>query len=506
MLQAGNNLFFFGATGKRPLKFAGSWYQAEADKLDRDMQAYAGYAAPVLEKQLRDKRQILAIVAPHAGYMYSGKTAACSYLPLKGKGIKRVFLLGPSHYKGFHGAALTRDKAFATVYGELKCDTEILDDLKDNILFQDQTEAHHQEHSLEMQLAFVRATFGDVKIVPLLIGKLDNVYEAEYIAGELSSHLRDGDLIVVSSDFTHIGPRFAYQPFEGDKDWRAELKEMDMEAAGYLERRDLDGFFQFYKRTDDTICGIYSLFVMLALLPSDARGTLLDYSTSQTHTAEDDDNSVSYMSLVFSSDKSWSELSSKSQKMVPLSQEEKEVMLRIARRTLEVFVRTGRSPSLEEIERELNIVVPSRLNIPHGVFVTLYKRDSGQKNLRGCIGYIFPIKSLCQGIVDNTISAASKDPRFLPVAPSELESLTIDINVLTAPHKVASYKDIVIGEDGILLKARGRQSVFLPSVATEFGWGVEETLTQLSLKAGLSAEAWRQDARFEVFRSESFEE
>lgn len=469
------------------------------------MRSFADYATARIKNS---PGKILAIVAPHAGYLYSGKTAACSYLPLKDKGIKRVFLLGPSHYKGFHGAALTRDKTFATVYGELKCDTEILDELKENILFNDQTDAHHQEHSLEMQLAFVRATFGDVKIVPILIGRLDSTYEAEYIARELSAHLEDGDLIVVSSDFTHIGPRFAYQPFADSENWRAELKKLDMEAVSYLERKDLEGFFQFYKRTDDTICGIYSLFVMLALLPDDARGDLLDYSTSQAHTAEDDENSVSYMSLVFSSQKSWSQVTAQSLAVEALPPEDKEAMLKIARRTLDVFVKSGRSPSLEEVERDLNLISSSRLNIPHGVFVTLYKKEAGGKgkSLRGCIGYIFPIKPLSQAIVDNTISAASKDPRFLPVAPSELESLSIDINVLTAPHRVKSYKDIVIGEDGILLKARGRQSVFLPSVATEFGWGLEETLTQLSLKAGLAADAWQHDGKFEVFRSQSFEE
>lgn len=108
--------------------------------------------------------------------------------------------------------------------------------------------------------------------------------------------------------------------------------------------------------------------------------------------------------------------------------------------------------------------------------------------------------------MENTISAASMDPRFEPVSKEELEKLEIEITVLSPPRPVASYKDIRIGTDGILLKASGRQSVFLPHVATEYGWTIEETLRQLSQKAGLAPDAWQKNARFEVFQGQSIEE
>ncbi len=521
-------LFLFGSTGKRSLRFAGTWYEAEPAKLSRQIESFLAAAGEKESKIPVPQGQVLAVVAPHAGYMFSGKTAAYSYLAASksagsGQKIKRVFLLGPSHYKGFHGAALTLDKSFQTVLGELTVDTEVVEELRQNILFQEATKAHQQEHSLELQLAFIKACFGDVKIVPVLVGQLDDSFEARFIARELRQHLEDGDLVVVSSDFTHFGPRFEYEPFpyESGGRFREKLKALDMEALRYLERNDLEGFMQFYKRTDDTICGVYALCVLLALLPEDSRGYLLDYKTSRDVLAvqdkldsdsdldlpaADDPHSVSYMAVEFRSpESSWNKLRETALAPEPLTKDERKNLLKLARTTLDVFVRTGKTPALAELTGEHGIVLSERLKLPHGVFVTLHKNEKGERSLRGCIGYIFPIKPLYQGVIENTISAASRDPRFLPVAPSELKNLEVEVSVLTPPHKIARYEDIKIGEDGILLKCRGRQAVFLPSVATEYGWGLEETLKQLSLKAGLSEDAYKGDAKFEVFRSEMIE-
>ncbi len=152
-----------------------------------------------------------------------------------------------------------------------------------------------------------------------------------------------------------------------------------------------------------------------------------------------------------------------------------------------------------------------------GAFVTLYKMKKSvdhsaaivsraDKDLRGCIGYIFPVKSLVQAVIENAIGSASRDYRFEKVKANELDNLLIDINVLTPPKRVDSYDKIRIGTDGVLMYKQGRQSVFLPSVATEFGWDLDQTLSQLSLKAGLSADAWKQGAHFDTFQSISFEE
>lgn len=489
-------MFLFGGS-KRPLKFAGTWYQSDPASLSEQIDGYLATAREGAANSISQNQKLLAIVAPHAGYSYSGRTAACSYLAAKDKGVKRVFLFGPSHYKGFRGAGLSADKSFATVYGDLSVDMAVVDDLKDSILFCDQTVAHRNEHSLELQLAFIKATLGDVTIVPILLGHLDNQEEARLIASEISRHLRDGDLIVVSSDFTHIGPRFGYEPFKSD--FKANLKALDMEALSYLEKNDLDGFFGFYKKTEDTICGVYALSVLMALLPPESRGTLLDYRTSQDFKEEDDVSSVSYMSIAFSAATGWSDHKDENE---TLSQSEQESLIELARHTLNEFIVKGVKDSRFELSPS------AKLKRPAGAFVTLYKRQypGAKRSLRGCIGYVMPVKSLEQTVKENTIAASSLDPRFEPVSKDELDQIEIEITVLSPPKPVASYKDIRIGTDGILLKASGRQSVFLPQVATEYGWTLEETLRQLSQKAGLAPDAWQKNARFEVFQGQSIEE
>jgi MEMO1 family protein len=502
----------FRLANKRPLKFAGSWYEADPKRLATQLDQYnsgaQGKVAP-FENQLNGQ-SVLAVVAPHAGYAFSGQTAACSYLAPEGKKIKRVFLLGPSHYVGFPGAAVTSDKSFATVFGDLNVDLAAVAALQKSGEFHELADVHRQEHSLEMQLAFIKRDFGNVKIVPILIGRLDSSVEARQIALHIKRLLRDGDLIAVSSDFTHFGPRYGYTPFKGD--FSDNLKKLDMEAFSYLQNNDLDGFFSFYKRTDDTICGVYALSVLLALLPDQARGHLIDYRTSRDSIVEDSENSVSYLSIAFASPQNWSEAASANQS-TPLSEADKRTLVALARATLAkcVMKGDGETPAF----KDLDVPVSERLKQEQGVFVTLFKpgqapgTTSGArqgKELRGCIGYIMPVKPLYQAVVDNATAAATRDHRFAPLRPDELDDLEIEISVLTNPYPVSGPSEIRVGTDGVLLFCQGRQSVFLPHVATEFGWDLDETLGQLAVKAGLPKQAWKgSDAHFEVFQAESID-
>lgn len=512
LLNRNNGAVMFGSA-KRPLKFAGTWYDANSKRLSEQIERYLVEVRPEIEKAnlLADagpseqEKQVLAIIAPHAGYMFSGRTAAAGYLAASKNKVKRVFLLGPSHYQSFHGVALSSARSFATVFGDLEVDTAVVDDLGQTILFQMRPDVHAQEHSLELQLAFIRKVLGKVKIVPLLLGRIDDAAEASFLGNKIGEHLQDGDLIVVSSDFTHFGPRYDYIPFQDHFPER--VKALDLEAFSHLSKPDLGGFFSFYKRTDDTICGVYAIATLLAMLPPKTEGVLLDYRTSRDHVAEDDMNSVSYMAVAFVNQGGWKEaLAEKhSAAAAPLTDAEKQSLLKLARQTLETFVRSGKEPQLDD-----DIELTEKLRSPHGAFVTLYKFPHGlahDKELRGCIGYILPIKPLYQSVIDNAVGAASRDFRFPAVEADELSQIHIDINVLTPPRKVSGYKDIRLGVDGILLTVSGKQAVFLPAVATEYGWTLEETLDQLALKAGLSASAWKSPAaRFEVFQSEAFEE
>ena len=153
----------------------------------------------------------------------------------------------------------------------------------------------------------------------------------------------------------------------------------------------------------------------------------------------------------------------------------------------------------EDIEVQIGRL-PKVFEKQFGVFVTLHKDGM----LRGCIGNILPYQNLMLSLWGRAQDAALNDPRFDPVTPDELSQLHYEISILTPPEPVDGPNDIVIGRHGVILQKNGRQAVFLPQVAPEQGWNIEQTLTALSLKAGLKRDDWREGAQFSVIEAQVF--
>ncbi len=182
-----------------------------------------------------------------------------------------------------------------------------------------------------------------------------------------------------------------------------------------------------------------------------------------------------------------------------ISEIDKKKLLILARAVLKACVHHHSVPSPESLDMALS----SFLKEPRGAFVTLYSMNSAAKMLRGCIGTILPAQPLYQAVIKNTIAAALYDPRFSPVREEELSKITLEINILTKPRRIASREEIQLGRDGIIFHLGKEQSVFLPSVPIEFHWNLPQTLSQLALKAGLPVDAWQSgEAWFELFQSE----
>ena len=151
---------------------------------------------------------------------------------------------------------------------------------------------------------------------------------------------------------------------------------------------------------------------------------------------------------------------------------------------------------------DLDFTASESMKPPRAAFVTLKK--NGQ--LRGCVGDIFPQRPLYKSVISNAIYAALRRPAFPATQKDEYDQIKIEISALTPPTPVASWQDIRIGTDGMVLNKDGRSAVFLPQVAPEQGWDLETTLGHLSLKAGLPADAWKQGASFHVFQADVFGE
>jgi len=177
-----------------------------------------------------------------------------------------------------------------------------------------------------------------------------------------------------------------------------------------------------------------------------------------------------------------------------LTDTEKKELLRIARHSLESAVKGGPKPESKAMSEALGQ--------ERGVFVTLKK----QGDLRGCIGYLQPVKPLCIAVGEMAVSAGTGDPRFSPVVEDELSGITIEISVLSPMKQIRTAEEIEVGRDGIYIVKDYYSGVLLPQVATEYGWDRERFLEETCMKAGLPPDAWQEDAKIYVFSAEIFGE
>lgn len=327
VIFAGGCLLFFGlykifwlAEGEtvRQPRFAGRWYYGNREHLKEEL---TNFEAQIDSNGLVNKEhiarlyqneaiippgKIIAIISPHAALRYSGLAAAHGYAAVKSnnvpQNIKRIILLGPAHHRNLYGAYLPRAEAFSCPLGAIKIDQDAIQALSRHTIFKCDDDVHNREHSLEMQLPFIAHTFPNTKIVPILIGTGPRNGQAELdtIAGQIKRELKEDDLVIVSSDFTHWGKYYQYLPFQSDV--TNNIHKLDSEALETIIRKDCSGFWSFRKRTRDTICGFNAIYVLLAILPADSKIALLDYYTSQEPSGQeelvDNDRSISYVSAV----------------------------------------------------------------------------------------------------------------------------------------------------------------------------------------------------------------
>jgi AmmeMemoRadiSam system protein B/AmmeMemoRadiSam system protein A len=469
---------------------AGTWYEGEPKALKKQIMGFLNTVdVPEIHGTIR------ALISPHAGYLYSGKTAAHGFKTLLGSEYKRVIVLAPSHYARFEGGSILDVTHYETPLGTLPLDREACDELLHEEFFTTVPSAHGQEHSLELQLPFLQCALKDgFKLIPIVIGEIRSSWY-EPMAECLLSFWDEETLIVTSSDFTHYGANFGYLPFK--KDIPENLKKLDLGAVQKILDVNYKGFESYVRKTGATICGrkpITLLLTMAAL--RNAKGHLLTYTTSGALTG-DFSHSVSYASIGFTIPETSGGKSSE-QEFGSLSKEEEETLIRLARHTLKIFLAKGKKP------KDLSgFAITENLKRDLGVFVTLKKKD----RLRGCIGYLKGIMPLYQAVIDNTISAASRDPRFPPVTPSEEAKLHIEISVLSPLRRVTDVEDIVVGRDGLIISRGLQKGTLLPQVPVEQGWDRIQFLEQACRKAGLPENAYEDsDTIIERYTAQVFGE
>jgi AmmeMemoRadiSam system protein A len=361
-------------------------------------------------------------------------------------------------------------------------------------LFQDVPAAYQTEHSVQIEVPLLQYKLGDFKLVLIVAGQCSHSAVAQ--AGRILASLVDAEtLVVASSDFTHYGPRYQYVPFK--KNIPENLRKLDMGAFDFIRKRDGRGLLDYRDRTGATICGCVPIAVLLETLGKDAQAELVRYTTSGA-LENDYANSVSYVAAVFRGQWAPTAAPAAPSGAATLSPEDKKQLLDLARQAIRYALDHQRLPE----PADLGFTASEAMQPPRAAFVTL--REHGQ--LRGCIGDIFPQRPLHKSVIANAIYAAFGDRRFPQLRQDEYDQIKVEISALTPPAPVASWQEIRIGIDGMVLRKNGSSAVFLPQVAPEQGWDLETTLQYLSEKAGLPADAWKEGASFLVFQADVFGE
>ncbi|MGE5235217.1 MAG: AmmeMemoRadiSam system protein B [Acidobacteriota bacterium] len=478
---------------------AGSFYPGDRPRLEADVRGYlrgeeAG-GAPI------------AVIVPHAGYIFSGATAGRAFAGLAHATVRRAILLGPSHHAGFSGGALPAAgvTAFATPLGDLPIDLAAVAKLRGSPEFSGPPAAHEPEHCLEVELPFLQETVGAVPIVPVLVGHATDRETAIAMAHRLAALLDPTTIVVVSSDFTHHGATYGYAPFGRDRGVGKALLELGRETAGRAAAIDADGFWQQVEVSGDTVCGARPISVLLELLRHafNGHGQVLAVTTSG-EVSGTWSQVVTYAAVSFTG--SWSAWRDERNDpaLTSLDADEQKAVLSLARATLETHLTHDGALA----HWFAGHPIAGNLAALAGVFVTLHNtgaRAVREGRLRGCIGVMEAREPLVDAVVHAATSAAH-DPRFPALQPDELSTISLEVSVLSPMTRVAGPEAIEMGVHGVVLGKGGRRAVFLPQVATETGWTRDVFLSQLAVKAGLPPDAWHHGATFEVFTAQVFSE
>jgi MEMO1 family protein len=461
---------------------------AQENKSSNDRKAYAAgrfYSADptALTKSLAElfkmakaktTKNVWALISPHAGYVYSGEVAASGFNQIDPDAtFDNVFIIASSHQMRFDGASIYHKGDYLTPLGRVKVNSELASALvREHGVFGFRKDAHLNEHSLEVQLPFLQFHLKNkFQIVPILIGTQD-IAECVEIADALKPYFNDRNLFVISSDLSHY-PAYA------------DAKIVDRKTVKAIVSNSISNLQDAMRLNKETcvsdlatsLCGWSSVFALLNLT-QDRSGLgfkEIQYMNSGDQDFGDKSSVVGYSSIVIFDE-------TKETTGFNLEQNEKIELLGIARQSIEHFLTEGKKPKLQSEMLSENL----KMNL--GAFVSLHKNNE----LRGCIGRFMPDAPLYQTIQDIAVASAVQDSRFEKVDIVEMQEIELEISVLTPMKKIKSIDEIKLGRDGIYISKGEASGTFLPQVASQTKWSLEEFLGHCAKdKAGIGWDGWK---------------
>lgn len=432
------------------------------------------------------RKNLAAVIVPHAGYYFSGNVAAAAFKTIDPeKKYKRIFLLGPSHYEWVDGASVNVGvDYYSTPLGNVRVDCETADSLlKADSVFKYKARAHDREHCIEVQLPFLQRRMKEVPpIVPIIIST-NNYTKLQRIAEVLKPYFNDDNLFVISSDFSHY-PSYK-DAYKADGITGKAVESGDVEQfIAVIESNARSGM----RNLDTSACGEFAIITLMLMLDRQYDIQHLLYQNSGDIDPTGRDRVVGYHAFAICRNENVASDESTDEARFILTKDEKKKLKEIAKESIvaaldsTTYTPTGLTPTLRR---------------KCGAFVSLHKH--GQ--LRGCIGHFGEDVPLYEIVSEMAQAAAFEDPRFNPVRREELKALDIEISVLTPMRRIYSLDEFKLHKHGIYIKKGYRSGTFLPQVADEVDWTKEEFVGHCSRdKAGIGWDGWR-DAELYVYEA-----
>lgn len=448
---------------------AGSFYPADKNELANSLRNFFN------EATLESEGNPLAIIVPHAGYVFSGSVAAAAYKQIdRDKLFDHIFIIGSSHTMYFDGVSIFSGSNFITPMGKVKVDTlaTLLDQKFDFISCESQP--HEKEHSIEVQLPFLQYWLKKpFSVVPIIIGG-NSQRICRYLADALKPYLNEKNLFIISSDFSHY-PSYSSAITSDNTMADAILSnspKIFMQTKIQTESRGIS-------ELATAMCGWTSALTLLNMTESrnDVKYQKVLYKNSGDSQYGDKDRVVGYNAIcLFKTEKM------ENQDQFSLSEEDKVELLKLARKTISDYINLKKINSIDESRLSKTLLTNA------GAFVTLKSHG----NLRGCIGNFSTDIPLYKVVQSMAIAASTQDYRFEPVTSKEISELEIEISVLTPMKKIKSIDEIILGKHGIYIKKENFSGTFLPQVATGTGWSKEEFLGHCARdKAFIGWDGWK---------------
>ncbi len=467
---------------------AGQFYPDKADELKSMLQKLFSEATPC-----NTDKEVLAIISPHAGYVFSGEVAASSFNQLNyNKKYKNIFIIGSSHRTSFNGASIYNKGNFKTPLGIVPVNIELANQLIQQYdFFNDRVDAQLYEHSLEVQLPFLQYRMkNDYCIVPIVIAT-QNRETCRKIASALKPYFNSDNLFIISTDFSHY-PSYENAQLVDQLTANAIITNKPEELIKTLDANDQKGITNLAT----SLCGWTSVLTLMYITEKmDCLKNLpVDYKNScDAKYYGENARVVGYYSIAVVNE-NYVKNNDVSEEF--LNNDDKKTLLSLARKTIEKYIDDG-----EFLKPDVSKYSPA-LQVKAGAFVTLHKNGK----LRGCIGRFDADEPLYKIVQEMAIASATRDYRFTPVTAAELPEIDIEISVLTPLRKIHSIDEIVLGKHGIYIKKGMQSGTFLPQVATDTKWSLEEFLGHCARdKAGIGWDGWK-DAEIFVYEAIVFSE